>query len=60
MTVFKNISNGNLYIIYKNTDGVLTAFPHGKVVDNLKILKDCKLEEFVVYSIMISKINGFI
>ncbi len=60
MTIYKNILNGKLYIIYKNSDGELTAFPHGKVTDSEKILKDCKLKDFVVYTILTNQIKGFI
>lgn len=60
MTVYKNILNGNLYIIYKNDDGRLTAFPHGKVIDGEKILKDCNIKDFVIQSILNNSIKGFI
>jgi hypothetical protein len=60
MTVYKNKLDGVLYIIYKNSDGKLTAFPHGKVVSNEKIIKDCKLEDFVIHKILANKIEGFI
>jgi hypothetical protein len=60
MTVYKNILNGNLYIIYKGDDGRLTAFPHGKVVDGAKILKDCDIKDFVIKSIINNNIKGFI
>lgn len=60
MTIYKNILDGKLYIIYKNSNGELTAFPHGRVTDGSKILKDCQLKDFVVYSILVNKIKGFI
>lgn len=60
MTIFKNKSDGNLYTIYKNSDGTFTAFPSGKVVDKNSILKDCKMEEFVVFKIETTQIKGFI
>lgn len=60
MTIFKNKLDGKLYILYKNSDGSFTAFPSGKVVDNNIILKDCKLENFVVFKIESNKIRGFI
>lgn len=60
MTVFKNKADGKLYTIYKNSDGTFTAFPSGKVYENDRILKDCKLEDFVVYRVESNKINGFI
>jgi len=60
MTIFKNKLDGKLYILYKNSDGVLTAFPSGKVVDEMSILKNCKLEDFFVYKIEQNKIKGFI
>jgi hypothetical protein len=60
MTIFKNKLDGNLYILYKNKDGSFTAFPSGKVFDDNSILKNCKLEEFVVFKIESNKINGFI
>lgn len=60
MTIFKNKINGKLYTIYKNSDGTLTAFPSGKVIDDLHILKDCKIEDFVVFKIELNKIKGFI
>ena len=58
--VYKNILNGNLYIIYKNDVGILIAFPHGKVIDDAKILKDCYIKDFVIHSIIANKIKGFI
>ena len=60
MTIFKNKSDGNLYTIYKNSDGTFTAFPSGKVFDNDRILKNCKLEDFFVFKIETNKIKGFI
>jgi hypothetical protein len=60
MTIFKNKLDGNLYTIYKNNDGTLTAFPSGKVFDRNRILKNCNLEDFVVYKIEQNKILGFI
>ncbi len=60
MTVYKNILNGNLYIIYKGDDSKLTAFPHGKVTDNNKILKNCNIKDFVIQSILNNNIKGFI
>ena len=60
MTVYKNIENGKLYIIYKNLDGTFTAFPHGKVDDERKIIKDCDIKDFVVHTVLLNKINGFI
>jgi len=60
MTIFKNKLDGCLYTIYKNSDGTLTAFASGKVFDNSKILKNCKLEYFVVFKIESNKIKGFI
>jgi hypothetical protein len=59
MTVYKNILNDNFYIIYKNPDGTFTAFPNGKVDDEEKIIKNCKIEDFVIYKIISNKINGF-
>jgi hypothetical protein len=60
MTIFKNKKDGKLYTIYKNSDGTLTAFPSGKVLDQKDILKNCKVEDFVVYKIEQNKIKGFI
>lgn len=60
MTIFKNKLDGILYTIYKNGDGTFTAFPSGKVFDRSLILKDCKLEDFVVFKIEANKIKGFI
>jgi len=60
MTIFKNKLDGKIYTIYKNSDGVLTAFPSGKVFDKDLILKDCKIEDFVVFKIDANKIKGFI
>ena len=60
MTIFKNKLDGKFYTIYKNGDGILTAFPSGKVVDENSILKNCKVEDFVVYKIEQNKIKGFI
>jgi hypothetical protein len=60
MTIFKNKSDGKLYTIYKNSDGTLTAFPSGKVVDENSILRNCKREDFFVYKIEQNKIKGFI
>ena len=60
MTIFKNISNGCLYTIYKNSDETLTAFPVGKVTDPSKILKRCDLKDFVVERIEKESIKGFI
>jgi hypothetical protein len=60
MTIFKNKLDGKLYTLYKNSDGTLTAFPSGKVVDEMSILKNCKLEDFFVYKIEQNKIKGFI
>lgn len=60
MTIFKNKVDGKIYTIYKNSDGTLTAFPSGKVFDRSSILKDCKIEDFVVFKIETNKIKGFI
>jgi hypothetical protein len=60
MTIFKNISNKGLYTIYKNSDGILTAFPVGKVTDHSKILKECHLKDFVVEKIEKEIIKGFL
>jgi hypothetical protein len=61
MTIYKNISDGKLYTIYKNSDGELTAFPHGKVEDASTILKYCNLKDFVMHSVLKNnKIKGFI
>jgi hypothetical protein len=60
MTIFKNKLDGKIYTIYKNSDGTFTAFPSGKVVDEMSILKNCKVEDFVVYKIEQNKIKGFI
>ena len=60
MTIFKNILDGKLYTIYKNSDGTFTAFPSGKVFDRNSILKNCKIEDFVVFKIEANKITGFI
>jgi len=60
MTIFKNKSNGKLYTIYKNCDETLTAFPSGKVFNQEDILKNCNLQDFVVYKIEQNKIEGFI
>jgi hypothetical protein len=60
MTIFKNKLDGKLYTIYKNSDGTFTAFPSGKVFDTERILKNCKLEDFVVFKIESNKIGGFI
>ncbi len=60
MTIFKNKSNGNLYTIYKNSDGVYTAFPSGKVSDKNQILKNCNLEDFIVEKIEKNNIKGFL
>jgi hypothetical protein len=60
MTIFKNISNKGLYTIYKNSDGILTAFPVGKVTDHSKILKECHLKDFVVYQLSRESIGGFL
>ncbi len=60
MTIFKNKLDGKLYTIYKNSDGTLIAFPSGKVFDKDLILKDCKIEDFVVFKIESNKINGFL
>ena len=49
MTIFKNKLDGKLYTIYKNSDGTLIAFPSGKVFDKDLILKDSKIEDFVVF-----------
>jgi hypothetical protein len=60
MTIFKNISNGCLYTIYKNSDGTLIAFPAGKVTDFSKIIKDCDLNDFVMERIEKENIKGFL
>lgn len=60
MTIFKRKSDSKLYIIYKNVDGSLTAFPQGKVLDQNDILNKCKLEDFVVFRIENNTIKGFI
>lgn len=60
MTIFKNKIDGKLYTIYKNSDGTLTAFPSGKVINNLDILKECKIEDFVVFKIDMNRIRGFL
>jgi hypothetical protein len=60
MTIFKRKSDSKLYIIYKNVDGSLTAFPQGKVLDQSDILNKCKLEDFVVFRIENNAIKGFI
>jgi hypothetical protein len=60
MTIFKNKSNGKIYTIYKNSDGTLTAFPSGKVVEESSILKNCKLEDFFVHKIEQNIIKGFL
>jgi hypothetical protein len=60
MTIFKNKLDGKIYTIYKNSDGTFTAFPSGKVVDEMSILKNCKVEDFVVFKIEQNKIEGFI
>jgi hypothetical protein len=60
MTIFKRKSDSKLYIIYKNVDGSLTAFPQGKVLDQSDILNKCKLEDFVVFKIENNTIKGFI
>lgn len=60
MTIFKNKSDGKLYTIYKSIDGKLTAFPSGKVFDTIFILKDCDLNDFIVYKVELNKISGFI
>lgn len=60
MTIFKRKSDSKLYIIYKNVDGSLTAFPQGKVLDQSDILNKCKLEDFVVFRIENNVIKGFI
>ena len=60
MTIFKNKSDGKVYTIYKNCDGTLTAFPSGRVINESHILKNCKLEDFIVYKIEGNKIKGFI
>lgn len=60
MTIFKRKSDSKLYIIYKNVDGTLTAFPQGKVSDKRDIMQKCKLEDFVVFKIENNTIKGFI
>jgi hypothetical protein len=60
MTIFKNKKDGKLYTIYKNSDGTLTAFTSGKVLDQKDILKNCNLQDFVVFKIEQNKIEGFI
>ena len=60
MTIFKNKFNGKLYTIYKNSDGTFTGFPLGKVLEENKIIKNCKLEDFVVFKIERNKVSGFI
>jgi hypothetical protein len=60
MTIFKNKLDGKLYTIYKNSDGTYTAFPSGKVLDQNSILKNCNLQDFVVFKIEQNKIEGFI
>jgi hypothetical protein len=60
MTIFKNKKDGKLYTIYKNSDGTLTAFPSGKVLHQKDILKNCNLQDFVVFKIEQNKIEGFI
>jgi hypothetical protein len=60
MTIYKNIISGELYIIYKNNDGTLTAFPVGKVTEPSKILKGCDLKDFVVERIKKESIKGFL
>ena len=60
MTIFKRKSDSKLYIIYKNVDGSLTAFPQGKVLEQSDILNKCKLEDFVVFRIENNVIKGFI
>ena len=60
MTIFKNKKDGKIYTIYKNSDGTLTAFPSGKVLDQKDILKNFNLQDFVVFKIEQNKIKGFI
>ena len=60
MTIFKNISNGCLYTIYRNSNGELTAFPVGKVTNPSSILKLCNLKDFVVHQIKGESIGGFL
>lgn len=60
MTIFKNISNGCLYTIYRNSNGELTAFPVGKVTDPSSILKLCSLKDFMVHQINKENIGGFL
>ena len=51
------------YTIYCDMDGVLCDFmgnPSGKVIDRNQILKDCKLEDFIIFKIESNKISGFI
>jgi hypothetical protein len=60
MTIFKNISNGCLYTIYRNSNGELTAFPVGKVTDPSSIIKTCNLKDFVVYQLSRESIGGFL
>ena len=57
MTIFKNKFNGKLYT---NSDGTFTGFPLGKVLEENKIIKNCKLEDFVVFKIERNKVSGFI
>ena len=60
MTIFKNKKDGKIYTIYNNSDGTLTAFQSGKVSDQNDILKNCNLQDFVVFKIEQNKIKGFI
>jgi len=60
MSIYKNKFNGKSYLLYRNNDGTITAFPHGKVIENDKILKNCNINDFVLQSIISNKIKGFI
>ena len=58
MTIFKNIENGLLYIIYKNTiKNTYTAMPF---VHKGSVISECNLEDFVVSKTTEGKVDGFL
>jgi len=58
MTIFKNIENGLLYIIYTNTiKNTYTAMPFGHKGN---VISECKLEDFVVSKTTEGRVDGFL
>jgi hypothetical protein len=58
MTIFKNIKNGLLYIIYSNSiKNTYTAMPF---LHKGNVISECNIEDFVVSKTTEGRLDGFL